>query len=98
MALNNTVEFPFKVFPHVMFNFSVCRVNNFIVKFCPFKIFLSLVLKSTGLQRNFEWGFHCNCYAQVRERMNITMPGFLRFSACKAASVVFHYLSIIPTN
>lgn len=57
---NGTFNVPrFKAFLHVTFYFKDPMTMIISVKFPPFKIILTFMIKSTDFQRYLKWGFHC---------------------------------------
>jgi hypothetical protein len=62
----------FKNFPSFNVQFQSLKVNNLSVKLPPFKIFLSLLFKSTVPRRNLNSGFivkkkYVNCFLLSNE-------------------------------
>jgi hypothetical protein len=63
---------------------------NLSIKLFPFKMFLSLVLKFTDVQRNFKWGFRCIWHTNMTFRYSgIVSYRFIMTDVLKLNVAVF---------
>jgi hypothetical protein len=72
----------FDVFPCLMFSFSDSKLIISLLKFLHFKIFFSLLFKSTTSERNLKCGFHCILNENITSFTWITYVLFNKLNLC----------------